>query len=160
PGQAVPTTPLEPQDVRAWGHGPLQGNVSIPDPQTVVLDVRDLAPNRFVVGSVLFPIDVVPLEAVSASGNGPEEADGRPVTVSSAAEVADQEARLSAHANAARTRAHVASILWMAFLIMFAILLPAMIVIAHRRDRVTGVPPILQEPPETIHPVDLAVLWN
>ena len=157
PGQSVPTTPLAPQDVRAWGHGPLQGNVSIPNPQTVVLDARDLAPNRFVVGSVLFPIDAVPLQAFTASGNGPDDAAG---PVSSAAEVADQEARLSAQANAVRTRTHVVWVLWVVLLIVFAILLPVLVIVARRRDRVPGVPRILQEPPEAIHPVDLAVLWN
>ena len=46
--------------VRAWGHGPFNGNVSIPDPQTVVLTVNDLPPNLFVEGSIVFPNRSVP----------------------------------------------------------------------------------------------------
>jgi uncharacterized membrane protein len=157
PGASVPTTPLSPNEIRAWGHGPLQGNVSIPNPQTVVLDVRDLAPNRFVVGSVLFPIDVVPLQGFTPSGNGPDDSAGQ---VTSAAEVADQEARLASHANSIRTRNHVVSILWKTFLLLFVALLVGCPVIARRRDHVPGVPRTLQEPPEAIHPVDLAVLWG
>ena len=36
----------------------------------------------------------------------------------------------------------------------------ALVVVARRRDRVPSVPATLQEPPEAIHPVDLAVLWG
>ena len=57
---AVPNHPVtvrssQPGEIRAWGHGPLQGNVSIADPQTVVLDARDVKPYQFVEGSILLP---------------------------------------------------------------------------------------------------------
>ena len=38
------TKPLQRHDIRAWGHGPFNGNVSIPDPQTVVLTVNEPQP--------------------------------------------------------------------------------------------------------------------
>src|SRR5207244_4369595 len=57
----VTTRALVAGEVRAWGHGPLQGNVRIPDPQTVVLDVADIVPGAFVEGSVLFPATASPV---------------------------------------------------------------------------------------------------
>src|SRR3954451_3165926 len=55
------TRPLKPGEVRAWGHGPFNGNVSIPSPNTVVYTVRDLEPGVFVEGSIVFPPESVPL---------------------------------------------------------------------------------------------------
>src|SRR5207244_1312933 len=99
--RAVPTSPLRAGDVRAWGHGPLQGEVTEPDPDTVVLDVRDLRANTFVEGSVLFPRDVVPLEGSTAPSYGPDVSAG---LVYSAGAVLAQEQRLADHANAVRAR--------------------------------------------------------
>jgi uncharacterized membrane protein len=61
------------QDVKAWAHGPLNGNVTIgetpvepgggdrPVPSGVVtLDVTDLPPDTFVEGHILFPADALP----------------------------------------------------------------------------------------------------
>lgn len=40
--------------------------------------------------------------------------------------------------------------------VVFALLLLA----ARRRDRVPGTPLLLTEPPEDLHPLDLAILWS
>jgi len=148
-------TPLSPGQTRAWGHGPLQGNVRILDPQTVRLTVDDVAANQFVEGSVLFPKNAVPYEGLTPVGIGPDLS-----AVHSAAEVLHQEERLAAEANAKRVRVHAVDVGWRVVAIAFPVLLIVLLVIAYRRDRVPGVPRLLQEPPEDIHPVDLAVLWG
>jgi uncharacterized membrane protein YgcG len=153
----VAAAPLEPRETRAWGHGPLEGNVTIPSPQTVVLKVRDLAPFTFVEGSVVFPLDAVPLEPLTSAGVGPDPDDP---TVTSAAEVLHQEDELAADANSRRRRAHLVHWLWRALAIAFPVLLIGIVIASRMRDRVPGVPRLLQEPPEEIHPVDLALLWG
>jgi len=135
----------------------LQGDLSIPHPQTVVLDVRHLKPFQFVEASILFPAAAVPLEGPTGPGYGPDPEHPR---VDSAAEVLDQEIRLADHANAVRRRLRVFEVLWRTVAILFPVVLAALVVFARRRDRVPGIPRDSQEPPETIHPVDLAVLWG
>jgi Predicted membrane protein (DUF2207) len=157
----VPATsvegPLRPGEVRAWGHGPLQGTVRIADPQTVVLEVRDLRPNRFVEAGVLFPADAVPLDGVSAMGYGPDRAAGQ---VSSAAGVLAQERGLADRANAARRRARLFDALWRWARVAYPVALLGLLAAAMLRERDPTVPRLLQEPPEDLHPVDLAVLWG
>ncbi len=148
-------TPLAAGDVRAWGHGPLQGTVRIVDPQTVRLAVDNVAPYRFVEASVLFPKNVVPYEGLTASGIGPEL-----TTVHSAHEVLLQEEHLAAEANATRRRVHLFNVAWKVAAVAYPILLVGLLIVSYRRDRVSGVPRILRDPPEDIHPVDLAVLWG
>jgi uncharacterized membrane protein len=152
PTQAA--TPLGPGDLRAWGHGPLQGIVKILDPQTMRLSVDHLAAYRFVEASLLFPKTVVPYEGLTLAGIGPDL-----TTVHSAREVLLQEERLAAQANATRRRVHAIDLAWMVGAIAFPVLLIALLMVACRRDRVPGVPRLLRDPPEDLHPVDLAVLW-
>lgn len=47
-------------DVRAWGHGPLHGNVEIKSPQAIVWDVAPLPAYTFLEGRVVFPPTLVP----------------------------------------------------------------------------------------------------
>ncbi len=47
-------------DVRAWGHGPLNGRVDIVDPTTIRWIVTGLPPRTFVEGRVAFPPRLVP----------------------------------------------------------------------------------------------------
>jgi len=44
-------------------------------------------------------------------------------------------------------------------LVLVPLFFAAMVLLARRRDRVPGVPRHLQEPPEDIHPVELAKMW-
>ena len=60
-------TPLERGDVRAFGHGPLNGEVTFVDPQTIRYEVRDVPPLSYVEGSILFPTDAVPTAVSTAS---------------------------------------------------------------------------------------------
>jgi uncharacterized membrane protein len=142
----IEAQPLATGEVRAWGHGPLGGEVRIPDPQTVTFDVQDLPPRTFVEGSVLFSPDSVPL------------AFQRPET--KRANILAEEAELAREANALRRQFHrnrgTSTVL--AFII--PLLMAALVVIAYRRDRVPDVPRHLQEPPEGLHPVELAYLWS
>jgi Predicted membrane protein (DUF2207) len=61
--------PLERDQVRAFGHGPLDGEVTFVDPQTIRYEVSDVPPLSYVEGSILFPADAVPL-AVQATDPG------------------------------------------------------------------------------------------
>lgn len=145
-GEVKSTRPLEPGEVRAWGHGPLAGEVRIPDPQTVELIVRDLRPFTFVEGSIVFPGEVVPFAA---------QLGGRPL-----ASILAEEEILADLANGQRRWHEIESGFAKALFVVFPILMIALIVLARRRDRVYGVPTHLTEPPEDIHPVELAVLWS
>ncbi|HEX2025719.1 MAG TPA: DUF2207 domain-containing protein, partial [Actinomycetota bacterium] len=140
------TRPLEPGEVRAWGHGPLAGRVRILDPQTVELTVQDVPPFRFVEGSILFPNRSVPLSRIEG---GPARAA-----------ILTQERRLAEEANDLRRQHAFESRLVNVLLVVVPLFMVAMVVVARRRDRVPGVPRYLQEPPEEIHPVDLAMLWS
>lgn len=152
PTGSVDTRPLEPGETLAWGHGPLGGEVRIPDPQTVTLEISDLPAFTFVEGSIVFPQTAVPLAYQTP-------APFRETIIeieSKAAEAANAERRvlLAEQAeNEAQRR-----LLWfgMAGLVLAFILL---ILISRIRDRVPGVPKILNTPPEEIHPVELAQMW-
>ncbi|MCW3490165.1 DUF2207 domain-containing protein [Dethiobacter alkaliphilus] len=48
------------EDIRAWGHGPLHGEVTIVDGQTVTWEVSPLPANTFLEGRVTFPTALVP----------------------------------------------------------------------------------------------------
>lgn len=52
--------------IRVWGHGPLQGNVSRVD-GGAIFTLRDLPPETMVEGRLLFPTDVVPAARVRSA---------------------------------------------------------------------------------------------
>lgn len=54
-------------EIKAWGHGPLQGNVSIADAETVIFEIDDLSPQTFVEGRVVFPPRLVSLAPSESS---------------------------------------------------------------------------------------------
>jgi uncharacterized membrane protein YgcG len=151
----VPTTPLTSEDARAWAHGPLEGTLDRPDAQTIVLEVRDLRPYTFVEGSTVFPSDAVPLEPLTTSA-----LDAAGNEVSTAAQAVQDEVRLADHANSKRRFLRVADALWKNLALWFVVGLGLLILVARYRDRVPGIPQTLQDPPEKVHPVDLAVLWG
>jgi uncharacterized membrane protein len=139
--------PLTEGEVRAWGHGPLAGQVRIPDPQTVVLTVRDLRPFQLVEGSILFPAESVPRAALIPGGPGRDDVLG-------------EEQRLADEANALR-RSHNRNTT--AARVLYGLLPLAMlgiVVAARRRDRIAEIPRLLDEPPSDDHPVKVALLWS
>ena len=140
------TEPLGPGEVRAWGHGPFNGRVTIPDPHTVVLTVADLAPGQFVEGSILMPPDVVPL---APEGTGP----GR-------AQVLAEEQALADATNRLRRQHDLETLAVTLLFGLIPVAMALLVLLAYRRDRVPGVPRFLQEPPEDAHPVEVALLWS
>ena len=152
PSAQFETRPLTEGETLAWGHGPLGGEVRIPDPQTVTLEISDLPASTFVEGSILFPESAVPLayqipapmrETIVAT----EEELARQANV-------DRGVLLAEQARRERLRRY----LWLGLggLVLAFVLL---VVISRIRDRVPGAPEVLQTPPEEIHPVELAQMW-
>jgi uncharacterized membrane protein YgcG len=149
----IPTTPLTAADIKAWGHGPLQGEVRIVDPQTVVLSVTDLRPGTFVEGSILFPSAAVPylyqpsdvgLQGILAEEQG----------LADQANVDREAARLAAARHRSWVRRDVAVMIGLVWLLV------VLVFVARLRDYIAGVPKILQEPPEPdLHPAVLAFQW-
>src|SRR3954471_10850683 len=143
------TRPLKQGEVRAWGHGPFNGNVSIPDPDTVVYTVRNLEPGIFVEGSIVFPPEVVPL--------APQQ------KVARLQGIIAHERELAAEANARRHLHDVEANVTRALFVLVPLLMLLLVVVSRLRDREPGVPRILREPPEPpekMHPVDLARIWG
>jgi len=50
----------EPEDVRAWGHGPRHGEIDIISPSEITWWVAPLPANTFLEGRVTFPVSLVP----------------------------------------------------------------------------------------------------
>ena len=138
-------TPLERGEVRAFGHGPLNGEVTFVDPQTIRYEVNDVPPLSYVEGSILFPPESVPT-AVATGEPGLRQ-------------ILDQEGAWAEQANALRAR-HDAERRWVLILLVgVPIVLAGLVLLARYRDRVPGVPKLLEEPPED-DPVEAAVLWS
>jgi uncharacterized membrane protein len=143
------TRPLKPGEVRAWGHGPFNGNVSIPSPNTVVYTVRNLEPGVFVEGSIVFPPDAVPL--------APQQ------KVDRLQGIIAHERELAAEANSRRHLHDVEANATRVLFVLVPLLMLFLVGISRLRDREPSVPRILREPPEppeTMHPVDLAAIWG
>jgi uncharacterized membrane protein len=138
-------TPLTRGEVRAFGHGPLNGEVTFVDPQTIRYDVRDVPPLSYVEGSILFPADAVP--TVVATGQPGLES------------ILDQERVWADEANALRER-HETERSWVLYLLLgVPVALALLVLLSRYRDRVPGVPNILEQPPEE-DPVQGSVLWS
>jgi uncharacterized membrane protein len=138
-------TPLTRGEVRAFGHGPLNGEVAFVNPQTIRYDVHDVPPLSYVEGSILFPADAVPT-AVATDQPGLER-------------ILDQERVWADEANALRER-HQTERDWVLYLLIgVPVALALLVLLARYRDRVPGVPKILEQPPEE-DPVQGSVLWS
>jgi uncharacterized membrane protein YgcG len=137
--------PLERGDVRAFAHGPLNGQITFLDPQTIRFDVRDVPPLSFVEGSILFPLEAVPL-APSQPGERLEP-------------ILAQERAWVAEANALRSR-HETERDWVLYLLIgVPIACGLFVLLAKLRDRVPDAPSILEQPPEE-DSVGGALLWS
>ena len=131
--------------MRAFGHGPLNGEVTFVNPQTIRYDVHDVPPLSYVEGSILFPADAVPT-AVATGQPGLER-------------ILDQERVWADEANALRER-HETERDWVLYLLIgVPVALALLVLLARYRDRVPGVPKILEQPPEE-DPVQGSVLWS
>jgi hypothetical protein len=144
PPATVQSRPLERGEVLAKAFGPANGTFDIPDPQTVVFEVRDVAADGFAEGSILMPPAAVPLAFQQDHAIGGDALEREPLPGGTPSWFSDPHHR------------HLLALWLLAGLPVLWIL----IVVATRiRDRV-GVPDDVTEPPEPIDPVDLAVLWG
>ena len=138
-------SPLQSGEVRAFGHGPLNGEVTFVDPQTIRYEVADVPPLSFVEASILFPTDAVP----TAIRLPEAELDA----------ILAQERAWAEEANALRRR-HEAERRWVLILLVATPLAMALFVgLAKLRDRVFDVPGLLEQPPED-DAVQGALLWS
>jgi hypothetical protein len=132
-------------EVRAFGHGPLNGRITRVDEKTIRYEVHDVPPFSFVEGSILFPPNAVP-----RSPQVPQER---------LASILRQERILAEEANELRRR-HETERRWVGYLlgaVPFVCLL--LVLLARARDRVPDVPELLEQPPEE-DPVVAALLWS
>jgi hypothetical protein len=150
----LPTRPLAEADTRAWGHGPIFGEVVRVDPQTIELRAEDFPGGTFVEGSVAFPVEAVPLVYRS-----PEQRLATILAEEGAA--ADAANGLRVEARASERRHRIARGFGWGFLIGLPLLTALMVVVTRLRERAPGVPRILTEPPEpAIRPARLAIEWS
>jgi uncharacterized membrane protein len=137
--------PLERDEVRAFGHGPLNGEVTLVDPQTIRYEVSDVPPLSYVEGSILFPSDAVPT-AVPTGEPGLQR-------------ILDQERARADETNALRER-HDTERSWVLYLLVgVPVALALLVLLARYRDRVPDAPKVLEQPPED-DPVQSSVLWS
>ena len=150
----ISTSPLAANDTRAWGHGPLYGDVVIVNPQTIELRIRDFPGGTFVEGSVLFPPEAVPLAYQTPI-------DRLQAILDTEAAGAEEANRLRLQAQASERRHRIARGFGWGFLIGLPLLTVLMVVVARARERAPGVPRTLTEPPEpAIRPPRLALEWS
>ncbi|MCA1727197.1 MAG: DUF2207 domain-containing protein, partial [Actinobacteria bacterium] len=153
PIPSLPTDPLSEGEIRAWGHGPLHGNVTIVDPQTVQLDIRDLVPEAFVEGSVTFPPETVPVLYQAPT-------PGLDAIVSEEGRLASQSNLERLAARRAESRRRTGRMIGWGFLIGMP-LLTLLMAASIRRREAAGLPKHLSDPPEeAIRPARLAVEWS
>ncbi len=102
----------EKDDIKAWGHGPLHGEVTIHAPDQITWEVEELSPRRFLEVRTVFPPELVP-DATKKTGE-----DGL-------ANILAEEERWARQANFERTLHRIqwifAPILFL-FLIIFSII--------------------------------------
>src|SRR5918994_6669030 len=167
-----PTRPLRDGEIRAWGHGPLDGVGAIPAPDTVTLTVRGLRGDQYVEGSVLAPPEIVPTQRAADRpaydrilrverrlADRANEARDRAEARAARRPERHEAERLAALEQARRERDAANRSSWIAAI--GALLAgAALVLLARRRDRVPGLPTIVREPPETVHPVSLAIWWH
>ena len=144
-GRDVPGTPLSAGDVRAFGHGPLNGEVEVVYPQTIRYEVREVPPLSYVEGSILLPREAVPT-ALETDEPGLDR-------------ILRQEKAWADQANALRER-HETERAWVFYLLIgVPVAMGLLIALARFRDRVPEVPELLEQPPEP-DPVQGALLWS
>ncbi|MGE5460078.1 MAG: DUF2207 domain-containing protein, partial [Solirubrobacterales bacterium] len=145
PAPVGPSTPVKAGDTRAWGHGPLNGQVTIVDPQTIRYEVSDVPPASFVEGSIVFPTEAVP----TAVREKQPRLDF----------ILAQERRWADDANALRER-HDAQRRWVLVLLLaLPVVMVLLVLLARLRDRIREVPKLLEQPPEP-DAVQGALLWS
>lgn len=158
-----PSRVLGEHEARAWGHGPYNGEVAFPDPSTVTFAVTDLRGDQYVEGSILLPPEAIPLMPAGPKPTYAKILAKETRLASEANQARDEEVRRQAEllrereeASRRRADADRVSLVAAALAVLLA---PGLIALARRRDR-RGMPDLLQQPPDTTHPAELAFLWS
>jgi hypothetical protein len=146
PPPSVPSRPLERSEVhaKAFTVSTASGSFDIPDPQTVLFDVRNIPADGFAEGAILMPPAAVPLAF---------QID-RPIDVDSIGTAEFPGGRPGWFSD--RHHRYLLALWLLAALPVFWILVA---VAARLKDRI-GVPNDVTQPPEPADPVDIAVLWG
>jgi uncharacterized membrane protein len=137
------------EDIRIWGHGPLNGEVEFSGPNEVVLQVKDLPPYTFMEGRVLMP--------VSLFAEAPAEAyDDQPALV----RIVSEEKGWAEQANKERAMAR-AEMGVGAGIILAALVIVFMLWRRYGRKHSTVFDgDYYRDLPADYSPAELSVLWN
>ena len=115
-------------------------------PKTIHYTVHDVPPATFMKGSILFPPEAVPASVQDGHPNQGRDRDrGGPARGAS-----ERPGELATRPTRGRSGTLLA---------LVPVLMGALVLIARRRDRVPGVPDVLEEPTET-DSVEEALLWS
>ncbi len=145
---SVASTPLAQGDVRAWGHGPLNGAGHASSIRRRSATRCATCPrSSYVEGSILFPREAVPAGTPDATGAAPG-ADPRP-----GAALGRQ--RRTRSGRVTRPSADGCSLCSRPFRVAMLLL----VLLAKARDRIQEVPKLLEQPPEP-DAVQGALLWS
>ena len=135
---------LERGDVRAFAHGPLNGEVTFLDPQTIRYDVSDVPARSYIEGSI---------RSHRSSSRPHSKRTSRAATDPRPGACVGRRGECTARAPRDR------SSLVLYLLIGVPVALALLVLLARYRDRVPGVPKVLEQPPED-DPVQGSLLWS
>ncbi len=136
-----------PEEVRVWGHGPLQGNVRVVDDKTALWEIDHLPSHTFLEARMTFPTEFVPAAARRVA------AEGLPTILAEEQEWADA-------ANLARARSK--RDVWGFFVVIPLTVLGGILFWwkVGRPYRGTFTGDYYREPPRDHEPAVLGILWR
>lgn len=134
-------------DVRAWGHGPLSGEVKIVSPEKIMWTVPRLPARTFLEGRVTFPRELVPMAARTTDWNALDM-------------ILAQEEALASRANQARLRNLI--VVSLAPLLLVACVAAAIVLqLRWGKEHKPGFDgDYYRELPGDYSPAELGCLWN
>lgn len=135
------------EDIKAFAHGPLSGNVEIIDEQNIALSVKELRPNTFVEARILFPTSLIENSYNALNKNALNS-------------IMDEERKWAEEANSKRQRARI--FISISFLYAFLqLLLIGFIYYKYDKEYTTSFKgTYYRELPGNYSPAVMSVLWN
>ena len=135
------------EDIKAFAHGPLSGNVEIIDEQNIVLSVKEVLPNTFVEARILFPVSLIKDSSNAVNKN-----------VLNA--IMEEEKRWADEANIQRQRARIFVSISFAYA-FFQLFLIGFIYFKYDKEyKTTFKGSYYRELPSNYSPAVMSVLWN